>query len=456
MARDNLDRAFAPTVPSDLNDPPRFSQLTETTKDALVVELRKFIDNATIDTDRREELPTVEKYASFAAGTGSPHETVARVLRKHADINEALPHIAVMSSTGTENKLTIGPPLLVSVQDPPRIVATVAGPYVLADGDVLQLRTHPFGVPVQTSNITFTTNRFFTSDPIDNASASAVARVINEQALYVHARVVESGDDSFVHIECGGPFGAKTPNEVEVLTGTDDNVLDVFGLGRRGTAAAIGGTAPNMQLVGATATFTSADIGRQLVISGAEKSYFNDGRFEVTAVNMSGTTATYTNKYGKTDGSFDGEWFIGLRDDSDNTLRPPKHRYGMAWDLSVQLDVLAEDENERGEMTDLMMAFLGFFLERKFFTLMGRTGFEGQTTASESYQVILRSNARVGPETEQPRPGDGSGKIYANTLSFDVTTVMYIDRSVYVPTTDTPFIIHSEDVTSDATLPSMS
>lgn len=61
-ARDPLElRRHAPTTPRDTNDPPRFSQMVETTKDALVLELRAFLDQAGFTVERRSELPTVEK-----------------------------------------------------------------------------------------------------------------------------------------------------------------------------------------------------------------------------------------------------------------------------------------------------------------------------------------------------------------------------------------------------------
>lgn len=446
MARDTLDRAFRATTPDDSLDPPRFSQVSETVKDALVLELRKFIAESAQTSMRREELVTIEKYQTFT-GNLDAYETVARVVRKHPDVLERLPHIAVLSGAGNQRPLTIGPPILASVQEPPRLEVTGDGPFELADGAVLALRTKPDGVTARESNLVFVASRFV---DITAATKAEVIRAINEQALYVRATAT---DDGFV-IATGGPLGGQTPNEIEVLPETSDEVIAEFGLATSGTGDTLGGTAPSMVLTDAGAAFAVADVGRYVTLTGCSKPYFNDGRFPITA--RTATTLTFTNKYGKSGTA--GTWFIGDRDDSTNSLRPPMNRYAFAWDMSVQLEVLCSDENTRGEVNDLVASFFTFWLESRMFTFWGRSSIPGSTdpaTAGEHYQIVLKPNFRQSGENEVGRPGnDGTDKIYVSAFTCDLTVSFYLDRPVLAPDAFTEgWTVDAEDFSPDETLP---
>lgn len=457
MARDFLNRAFAPTTPDDLLDPPRFSQIVETTKDVFVLELRKFFANAQQTGERRSELPTIEKYATFGDGN-DPFSAAVNILRKLPDTTENLPHVAVMASVGSERKLTIGPPFIATVQNPAEVVSTLAEPFALVDGDALVIRTMLEGNTEHLDVITFTANRFPTANPISAALAVDVAAVINETAAHVKADAVTVGAFTYVRLMAGGYASARRgnlPTEIEVHANSA-NADTVLGFGRRGAVTDIGGTAPSMTITAPAGAFSAADIGRYVYVSSSDKTYFNDGRFLITAFSTAlGTdTLTYTNKYGKVEVGSPATWFIGLRDDHFNPLRPPMHRYGMAFDLNVQLDILCEDENTRGEVVDLVLAFLSFFLESKYFTFLGRSGFSGQTTTSEHYQITLTTPVNNGQEGEFPRPGgDGTGKIYVNSLTVGVTTSMYLDREVYFPGTNTPFVATPITLVEDTSLP---
>lgn len=451
-----MNRAFAPTVPTDLIDPPRFSQIQETTKDVLVLELKKFLDNASQNSDRRIELPTVEKYATFGDGN-DPYSTYLEVVKRYPDRLEHMPHVAVMATSGQERKLTIGTPFMSTVQDPSTITSTTHEPYALNDGDILSLRTLPDARNEFIDRIVFTADRFPSGNPIGAALAADVARVINEQAGSVKAEVVTVGGQNYVKISCGGfseRLHGRTPTEVECST-QSVNADVTLGLGRRGAATSIGGAAPNMTLTAPAGSWSSADVGRYVVIAGSQNPYFNDGRFPITAFSTDSITdtITYTNKYGRTESSTPS-WFIGLRDDHRNPVHPPKNRYGMSFDLSCQIDVYAEDDNTRTEIIDLILSFFGFFLEQKFFTFMGRAGFSGQTTQGEFYQIVLIPPMQSAQEAEIPRGGeDKSGFVYANSFTINLTTTMFIDRELYFPGTNTPFVVENSNLVEDDTLP---
>lgn len=422
------------------------------------MELRKFLANAQQTPERRIELPTVEKYATFGDGN-DPFATAVSILRKYPDKLEELPHVAVMATTGAERRLNIGPPFVTTVQDPSFVLATSAEPYALNDGDTLVLRTLPDGRKQALDTIVFTTSRFPTAHPIGAALAVDVARVINEQAGRCHATVVEDGGLEYVRIEAGGPDSrekGRTPTEIEVHV-SSTNADQVLGLGRRGILTDITpDTSPTLLLTAPAGAWSLTDVGRYVYTTGTELAYFNDGRFLVTDFATNGVTDTLSveARYGREELGTSGAWFIGLRDDHTNPAHPPKHRYVTGADLSVQIDIITEDENTRGELVDLVFSFFAFFLEQKYFTFLGRSGFAGQTAPNEHYQIVINPPLRNATETEFPRPaGDGSGKVYVNSFSIDVTTTMYLDREVYWPGTDTPAVAVESALVEDDTLP---
>lgn len=372
MARDELElRVHSATVPDDLNDPPRFSQLVETTKDAFVLELRRYLEIGQQTDERLSELPTVEKYALY--GADDPYETVVQILQDHADVLEALPHVAVTTAAGSNKRLTFGRPIIAQTQRAPRIETTLAEPFALADGDTLVYQTTPDGLNPQTHTVIFRDFRFPTGDPITAATAADVARVFNEQALYAHAKAVDIGGGSTgVRFATGGPAGGGAGhNEIEILTGTSANVLTAFGLS------------------------------------------------------------------------------IGASDDSDNPARPPANRYHTGAQLNVNVDIVSEDPNTRREVTDLIYSFFVFWLERKHFQFFGRSVFD-ESVAEEHYQIIIHQDVGVGAESAVNRPNDQKDKVHMQRITVPVTTFMYIDRPVLVPSGPAAgegWIVTSGDVT---------
>lgn len=135
MARDPLElRKHVPTVPDDPLDPPRFGQLVETTKDALVLELRTFLSGPGAQNlpGRLAEIPTVAKY-DVGFGTGlDPYETFVKIVEDFPDVTSRLPHIAVTAADGQNRRQTAGRPFIAHTQRPPRVVTTNPGPYALA------------------------------------------------------------------------------------------------------------------------------------------------------------------------------------------------------------------------------------------------------------------------------------------------------------------------------------
>jgi hypothetical protein len=426
-----MSRGFTPTTPDDLLDPPRFAQVIETTKDVLIHELRQYFANSAQTGARRLELPTIEKYATFGDGN-DPFATAVSIVRRMPDRPETLPHIAVTSSTGTERKVSIGPPYVATVVDTPVLVGTLAAPFALTPRDKLVLEfQHQRHTWAET--VYFTDSRFPTAAPIGEATAIDVARVINGQLQSARAQVRTSGTDTYVDIVATGDVRrAAVPFTCEVHP--DSRGADItLGLARRGAVENIL-TSPLPTLVAAPGSWTTADVGRWLHVRGSNTPYFNDGRFLVLAVNEDGSEATLNHRHVREELSTDAEWFIGAQVSS--LTRTPKLRFVQGMNLAVQIDVYTEDENTRGELVDLVTSFFSFFLEQRHYTFAGRADFGSTTAPTEFYQIVIQPPVRASAEAEVPRTVDGVGKLYVNSFTVEVTTTMYVDREAYFGETD--------------------
>lgn len=569
MARDQLElRAHRPTTPVDLNDPSRFGQFIETTKDAFVEELRLFF-GAQQQAERLQEAPTIEKYAFSFTGSDAL-ETTMQIVQEFIDEPERLPHVAVLAASGKSRRLTVGRPFIAHTQAPPRVVTTNQEPYALAEaqpqistvtvdavavqtytitlnsvdfdytadgsetveviaerlrsalvnnganaivvvtisGNVITLtgvddgvaftlgvnanltdatpqaagaasttdqivfRTTPnkAGDPVITT-IPFRPGDFPTATPITAATAAEIARIFNNRALYARARVIDQGGTPGLQFENGGPRGGAPNiphNEIEILPESSANLVSALGLANTGSAAVgdtIAAPAPGSStatLTIAGATFTAADVGRFVTIAGAT-SAANNGRFLVTAV-PGATQVEFTNADAVSEAFETGTYFIGFRDDTRNPARPKMNRYHGAWDLRVHIEVITEDPNARRELLDLVMSFLSFYAEDRFFTFYGRSVFEeglvdadGQPLLEEEhYQISVHSDVTDGGDSDIPRPDDNKDKIFVSRVEAPVTTFWYIDRPVLVqsgPSTGESFTLENENLSLDGTLP---
>lgn len=441
MANDDLSRAFVATTPLDANDPPRFGQPTELTKDVLVAELRTFLSNAQQSSSLRAELPTVEKYSTFALDR-DPLASATEVIRKLSDRGESLPHVAVMATTGSERKLTIGPPFIGRVQEPPRLRAALPEPYALTDQDILHLvvfRTIVEGV-AETERVVFSAERF---TDIAAATAQEVANEINGQCSLVSAFAIDDGADTYLEVRLGSKAYKKAHGSIEIGHETSTGVLTATEFGAWADVTDISGTRPDMELTFPAGTWSAADVGKYAIVGDSTKPHFNDGRFLITNYATGGglDTLTITNKYGREEIGSPAQVFIGSYDDYTNPTRPPMNRYAMSWDLTVQIDVLVDDDNSRGELSDLVASFLGFVMERQYFTFMGRSHFANNTTTDEYFQIVFQPPLRLNSESETPRLNDGSDKVHITSFSLNCTTTQYLDRAVYAADGTTSFIM---------------
>jgi hypothetical protein len=118
-----------------------------------------------------------------------------------------------------------------------------------------------------------------------------------------------------------------------------------------------------------------------------------------------------------------------------------------AQDLTVGIDLGTESENERRELTDLVMYFLTMEMDKRRNQLLGRSIFDDEfvqnsqpgpwsQNQSENYQIVLLNRHALAGEAEIPRQG-GSGEqqdlIYINRITIPVTAMDYVDRQLQSP-----------------------
>lgn len=220
MARDPLElRRHAPTVPTDLLDPPRFGQMVESAKDALVEELRTFLSTTQFTVARRVEAASIEKYAGDFGGL-DPYPTFTKIVEMFPDVRERLPHIAVTTASGDNRRRTAGRPFIAHVQAPPRVVTGVAGPYALANPvaqrTVFTVLTSPGTYEVVLASVPFpvVVAAGTTAD-----AADAIASSLRGSAAGELFRISSSGSTCVVEArEPGVPFTVGASANLGVAT----------------------------------------------------------------------------------------------------------------------------------------------------------------------------------------------------------------------------------------------
>lgn len=222
-----IDRVYRPTVPVDITDPPRFSQLLETAKDAFIAELTQYFSYNSYDSRYKlKEIPTIRKFQNVSgSSTDNSLETIVSEIISYGDTPDKFPMVAISSATIKERKMNIGSNFVAHVQYPPSLVGTGIGPFNFDPGITattddyyyLDVKTCPTG-DLNTkvlSRISFWPSIFA---DITNITVDDIVRVINKtQALYY---TLSKTGDGFLRIECGGQCANGSPNYIEIFGGT--------------------------------------------------------------------------------------------------------------------------------------------------------------------------------------------------------------------------------------------
>ncbi len=116
-------------------------------------------------------------------------------------------------------------------------------------------------------------------------------------------------------------------------------------------------------------------------------------------------------------------------DQNYGTGKRAMFRHHIAADITVAIEVVAESENVRTEITDLLYDFWAYALADRKYTLYGRSTFDN-TIEDETYQIIIRDNEiALSGEQETPREGDQKDTVYINRLTIPVTAFQFSDRT---------------------------
>jgi hypothetical protein len=241
---DLTQRINVPTIPLDPNDPARFSQLTETAKDAFQEELTTFFNlQGTYFQNRKLEIPTIQKFELGFNPGASATETVARILLQHPDILEKLPLVAITTAAAQNLNLSIGTQYVDATQLPARVKSTVTtgGPFSLVDGDRIAFQTTPNGKP-QISTVLFKSQLF---QDITNAQLIEVIAAANVQMLYATAKSTSySTPTPLLRFDAIGVLAKTYPNSITVLGPpySTVNALTVLGFtpGQTSNSASLG------------------------------------------------------------------------------------------------------------------------------------------------------------------------------------------------------------------------
>lgn len=141
---------------------------------------------------------------------------------------------------------------------------------------------------------------------------------------------------------------------------------------------------------------------------------------------------------------------IGQSDTYLNTSNPPKNRYGVAGDMVINIDVIADAVNVRTEVADLVFDFFTFYLEKRVFQLLGRSYQDRSIDPTEWWHIILKKQFSWSGETNQPRAsGEQYSMLHAVRGSVPIYIYDYVDRAI---TTEPRFLTPSQ-VVEDNTLP---
>lgn len=353
---------YQPIV-DDAVDPYRPMQFTETVKDAFVLELRQFFNSKEVAGLLRAEIPTIEKFRIADADVGEDSFLQQiNVIRQLPDVEQKLPILAITTSTGRSRQLGVGTQYVGVVQESPRLRTNVG----------------PWNIPIN-AKLAFTTKAGVTQFTFTEAYFADMTSV-KPFELIACINAQSSRFEAFLETDNTVTIALKNP-ELEFMEVVAPQTGDYV--------ATFGETPPSWGYV-------TVDLN------------------DLSGVSLVGVSTDGTSIFGFT---------LGQRDDIRNAARPPKHRYQVTKELTVNIDVGSDSDNGRTEVTDLVSYYFDLRLEEKDMSI------NGNPKLGQYFQIILKNELTLGGEAEIPRPeGDGLNKIYVNRVSIPVVMIDFVDR----------------------------
>jgi len=122
-----------------------------------------------------------------------------------------------------------------------------------------------------------------------------------------------------------------------------------------------------------------------------------------------------------------GRQVIHTFHDPDTGL--PMIREAVGGDMNVIIEIATVDTNQRAELTDIIYSFFTVYMEEQCFQFLGDTQRSEISQVPDLSQIILKSQATIGGETDQPRPeGEPVARIYYNRVTVPIIFLDYVDR----------------------------
>lgn len=122
---------------------------------------------------------------------------------------------------------------------------------------------------------------------------------------------------------------------------------------------------------------------------------------------------------------------IGDSDSFSNPNNSPKNRYGVASDMTINIDVVADSINTRSELSDLVNTFFTYYMEKRRFEFFGRSYFDRDLGHQEWYHIVLKNQFSWSSEVTRPRQGgEQYEQIYAVRGSVPIFIEDFIDKSL--------------------------
>lgn len=109
----------------------------------------------------------------------------------------------------------------------------------------------------------------------------------------------------------------------------------------------------------------------------------------------------------------------------------PVQRYGVAGNMTINLDVISDDMNTRTQLADLVWDFFTFYADRQYYQFQGRSYLDDSVDPPEWYQIILDRKFSWSGEYNRARQG-GEQKSYLYSIrgSIPIIAADFVDRPV--------------------------
>jgi hypothetical protein len=134
---------------------------------------------------------------------------------------------------------------------------------------------------------------------------------------------------------------------------------------------------------------------------------------------------------------------VGDVDSYNNPSNPEMYRDGIAADMVINIDVIADSINARLELSDLVYSFFAYYMKKKAFQLFGRSYFD-RSIDTEWWHLVLNNQFSWSGEINKPRQG---GEQYEHVYAVRGSVPIFIEDFKDKVIVEDPTIIGTDNVT---------